>query len=192
MHIPSLPGFATLLLSLFLLTTLTTALPSPNSATNAAPNITTSLITSPAVYHNLVAAHHNLTASHHALAGLTEHDVQMNPWCFNCGSGAGVADLQSTIEVWCNYEAGEMLNGAGPAAGGWWGVEGTVNDVALKILAIPNLAGCGTHTLTDSECVLGYQVTLSGCNTDSSTKRGGMWYAGCLAYWLEPDPEGCF
>ncbi len=126
MHIPSLPGFATLLLSLFLLTTLTTALPSPNSATNAAPNITTSLITSPAVYHNLVAAHHNLTASHHALAGLTEHDVQMNPWCFNCGSGAGVADLQSTIEVWCNYEAGEMLNGAGPAAGGWWGVEGTV------------------------------------------------------------------
>ncbi|KAK0910126.1 hypothetical protein LTR57_016035 [Friedmanniomyces endolithicus] len=181
MHIPSLPGFATLLLSLFLLTTLTTALPSPNSATNAAPNITTSLITSPAVYHNLVAAHHNLTASHHALAGLTEHDVQMNPWCFNCGSGAGVADLQSTIEVWCNYEAGEMLNGAGPAAGGWWGVEGTVwkkkkkkkkkkkglnkregNDVALKILAIPNLAGCGTHTLTDSECVLGYQVTLSG------------------------------
>jgi len=36
------------------------------------------------------------------------------------------------------------------------------NDVNLKILAIPNLAGCGTHTLTDSECVLAYQVTLSG------------------------------
>ncbi|KAK0947502.1 hypothetical protein LTR29_001110 [Friedmanniomyces endolithicus] len=164
MHTPSsLPGFATLLFPLFLLTTLTTALPSPNPAAKAAaPNITTSHITSPATYHALAAAHQNLTASHHALAGLTEHDVQTNPWCFNCGSGAGVTDLQSTIEVWCNYEAGEMLNWAGPAAGGWWGVEGTVNDVNLKILAIPNLAGCGTHTLTDSECVLAYQVTLSG------------------------------
>ncbi|KAK0275275.1 hypothetical protein LTR35_010904 [Friedmanniomyces endolithicus] len=150
MPIPSsLPGLATFLLSLLLLTTLTTGLPSPNPAANAAaPNITTSHITSPATYH--------------ALAGLTEHDVQTNPWCFNCGSGAGVAALQSYIELWCSNEEGEMLNGASPAAGGWWGVEGTVNDVNLKILAIPNLAGCGTHTLTDSECVLAYQLTLSG------------------------------
>ncbi|KAK0258484.1 hypothetical protein LTR91_022587 [Friedmanniomyces endolithicus] len=160
MHIPSLAGLATLLLSLLLLTTLTSALPSPNPAATPAHNITTSHITSPAVYHALAATRRNLT--HHSPAGLAEHDVQMNPWCFNCGSGAAVDALQSTIEVWCNYEAGEMLNWAGPGAGGWWGVEGTVNDVNLKILAIPNLAGCGTHTLTDSECVLAYQATLSG------------------------------
>jgi len=65
-------------------------------------------------------------------------------------------------------ERGEEEKGEGTEEGfeGNWLLltcgENHSNDVNLKILAIPNLAGCGTHTLTDSECVLAYQATLSG------------------------------
>ncbi|TKA68114.1 hypothetical protein B0A55_08298 [Friedmanniomyces simplex] len=110
----------TLLLTTFLLPALTHALPSSSNNANANANANANV-------NKTDGTNRTTNPPPTAVINTKRQYIPTNPWCLACGAaGTSTALLQSAIDNFCAEQSGEMLDAAGPGAGGWWGVQGVV------------------------------------------------------------------
>ncbi|KAK3624281.1 hypothetical protein LTR56_021102 [Elasticomyces elasticus] len=116
-----------------------------------------------------------------------------NPVCFNCGYGVKGDLAAKAILALCQEFSGMetrfQISGTIPYAAT---PDTTEQGIIMLEVSVPPNNGCWTQTIDLNDCVFNMWTSIDGCNTDGSDgKQGGTVDTGCLAYTVNPNPEGC-
>ncbi|KAK5675855.1 hypothetical protein LTS10_011586 [Elasticomyces elasticus] len=172
-----------LILSIFaLVAALTLAHPTATAAALINDGDTTALD----IVTNLTASYINPSTTFH----MASTD---NPVCFNCGYGVKGDLAAKAILALCQEFSGMetrfSISGTIPYAAT---PDTTEQGIIMLEVSVPPNNGCWTQTIDLNDCVFNMWTSIDGCNTEGSDgKQGGTVDTGCLAYTVNPNPEGC-
>ncbi|KAK5693493.1 hypothetical protein LTR97_010062 [Elasticomyces elasticus] len=135
----------------------------------------------------------NLTASYINPGITTQMANWDDPVCSNCGYGVKRDLASKAILAFCQEVSGMSTRTQLTVTIPYAATPDTTEQGKIMLeVSVPPNNGCWTQVIDLGDCILNLWRTIDDCNTDvTDGKQGGTVDTGCLAYTVNPNPEGC-
>ncbi|KAK5739385.1 hypothetical protein LTR17_005290 [Elasticomyces elasticus] len=127
-------------------------------------------------------------------SNITTHMANWDdPVCANCGYGIKRDVAATAILALCQEIAGMNTRTHLSVTIPYAPTPDTTEQGKIMLeVAVPPNNGCWTQIIDVNDCILNSWRTIDDCNTDViDGKQGGTVDTGCLAYTVNPNPDGC-